>query len=58
MERGERENVCVSVCGGGQRDRRGRSEKELKEQKEFHNRMEKEEKLGSTERGASTGGEQ
>lgn len=46
----ERESVCV---WGRERDLKG-----LKEQRKFSKRMEREEKLGSTERDASTREEQ
>lgn len=58
MERRERE--CVSVCVAEREIEEGdlKEMKELKEQKEFDKRMEREENLGSTERGASTREEQ
>lgn len=56
-EKREKENVC----GGAERETEVGDLKEMKEpkeRKEFDKRMEREEKLGSTERGASTREEQ
>lgn len=58
MERGEKKRMCV---GGAERETEVGDLKEMKEpkeRKEFDKRMEREEKLGSTERGASTREEQ